>query len=506
MTDIQQQILAAVRAELGAHGERVADQIAQSNERVAELDAKIAALPATGTAGELRDEWFDRLHGGRPMIAPAEIPIEEVIEQGRASRGVETIEINGMRVPIMRHLPRDAERIGLDDVRGLRAVRMMRALACSAGSSGRVDFEVAIRTALNWGDRHTAERLEGTRDAMNALNSGDKNEREMAARALGTAVLGSGGALVGPTDAGPLLDFLHPMAVVRALGASVLPMPSGTMSTPYLDTGSTASYVGENSGANESSPTDALLVFTRKILQGVIAISKELARESSYAVDIFLRRHLAARMAAREDLAFIRGDGTAHTPRGMKYWAEQIGAAESATGEAHSFDRTESGAPDVFEITATALKAMRLPIDENVPADRPGWIMKPRTAFGLMSKRGATSEQEVFPEVRGGTFYGAPYRMSTQIPQNLAGDAAGNGTGNKTELYYAHFGSLAIAESMALEVEAYDGGAYKDSSGNIASGITNREVVIAAAQGHDFGALYRGKEVVIVTSIDWGTY
>jgi HK97 family phage major capsid protein len=471
------EIVDIIRAELGAHGDKIVNRIRASEERVAELDARVAGLKGAGAEG-FKSEWFGRLAAGSPIVAPAGASIEHVLETGK-------MRATGKVV----------------DTRGLRAARLIHAVAAAAVEGKRADLEGGLEVAREWGDAALAGALEETRDHVRGLTSRDTALRASSQRALGTATLGTGGALVAPEYASELLDFLHPLAVVRGMGASVIPMSSGTLSMPFLDTAATASYVGENSGVNESSPGDARLHLVRKILQAILAMSKELVRESSYSVDVFMRNHLARVMASREDLAFIRGDGTQQTPRGMAWWAAQA----TTGGEAHVFDRTlNSGNVTVATITTDVLKAKRLPEDANLSENSPGWIFTPRTVYGLMKRRNSSTEAEVFPELRAGTFYGDPYGKTTQIPRNLAGDAAGTGTGNKTELYYAHFGFLLIAESEALEVNAYDGGAYKDASGTLQSGITNREIVIEASAAHDFGAMYRGKEIVKIQSVDWG--
>lgn len=469
-------VIAEVKEELGAFGKDIAERMEKQNEKVRELDAKLAAL--TGTAGaRVRSRYAAALASGRPETMNADETVEQFLERLSAKTG------------------------GRKDARGLRAVRMMRALARSVATTGNASLDGAIAVAKSWDDDEIAGLLEESRDLQRGLGASDKLTRERAQRALGTTTLGSGAGFVQPELASEIIDFLHPLAVVRSSGVSSLPLSSGQLSMPFISSAATASYVGENTGPNATQPGEGRLNLSRKILAAIVAMSKELLAEASYSVDEYLRMHLARVLAAREDLAFIRGDGTADTPRGMRYWA----GLSSGGGSAHVFNRTlASSAVTVDTITADALKAMRLVEDSNVPMVNAGWILPVREVYGLMSKRNATTQMEIWPELRAGTWYGYPLKKSTQIPKNLAGDAAGTGTGNKSEVYFAAFAHLVIAESEGLEINAFDGGAYKDSSGNLQSGITNREVVIQATAKHDFGATYRGDEVCVIESVDWG--
>jgi HK97 family phage major capsid protein len=279
-------------------------------------------------------------------------------------------------------------------------------------------------------------------------------------------------------------------------------MPNGILDMPFIQNSATASYIGEGTGVNASQPTEGRLQLVRKTMQAVVAITKELLRESSYEVDAFILMHIARIIGVREDLAFMRGDGTAGTPRGITFWAAQ----SSNGGSSHSFNRTLNGStvPDVNTITADALKAMNLVESSNVPMAKPGWIMSPRDFYGLVKLRNSTTQMPIWPELLAGTWYGVPLKRSTQLPKTLAGDASGTGTGNKAEVLFADFDSLLIAESKSLELQAFDGGAYVNSGGTMQSGITNREVVITGDLGHDFGSMYRGDDCVAITSIDWG--
>lgn len=473
----REEILAAVRGELGEHGKQIAERMTADAEKIKALDAAVAALK--GEVGEkFKGRYQAALAGGTP----------------------ETMDLGESVDAFLERKLRGESGHGKMSRTQLLAVRQIRALAAAVAVGQQGNAENALAIARGWDDKALAGALEETRDLVRAMHGSDRVEAARAQRALGTVTLGSGASLVAPQYASAIIDVVHPMAVVRSLGATVLPLSTGTLSLPFLSAAVTASYQGESVGPNESSPTDGRLNLARKILTAVVAMSKELLRESSYKVDEFIMMHLARAFAAREDLAFIRGDGTQSTPLGLSYWA----GLSSAGGGAHSFVRTLDTVPTVATITSDLIKAIRLVENSNVPMLKCGWILPVRDAWGLISKRNSTTQMEVFPEMRAGNLYGFPFKKSSQIPITLTGDGAGTGTVNKSEVYFADFSSCVIAEQDSLEINAYDGGAYANSSGTVVSGITNREVVIAAAAHHDFGCLFRGAEVAQITSVDWG--
>lgn len=495
-----------VKQEMGSAGEKIADQMRESNERIARIDKLIEQMPRSGSAGLFRSHWLNGLATGKPLVARHGATDEEVLEEGRerasALASGDYVDVGGVLLPVLRAGPSRRRAWAKDvDERALAGMRMWRALAAGLKrGDGRVTHDAAIQQAREWGDGQLERQLKELDEKIGDLGSGDRERREQAARALGTATLGSGASLIAGEYFEGIVDFLHPQSVVLSMGVPTLMVESGQLSIPYFSDAVTVSMVGENAGANEDTPSDGRLDFARKIMQAVMALSKELIAESSYDIDAWAMMHLGAAMAAFKDLKLLRGDGSQHSPRGASYWADQA----TTDGDAHAFNRTLDTVPTIQTITDDATKALRLIEDSKVPQLGLGWIGKARTFYGLMAKRNATTSAEIWPELRSGSFYGRPFARTPQLPQNLAGDAAGTGTGNKTELYYGAWGNFVHLQTKALQVDVYPGGAYKDANGNVVSGITNREVVFTADDHFDFGAVYRGSEVVRIDSVDWG--
>lgn len=477
----------------------LADAMQKSNERVDEMDSRINDLRVDGEEGQVRARWFDSLSRGMPEIVPHDMKIDQYIERAVRNIGRPTVNVGGQKVGVYQRYE------DVPNKEGLRYARFIRAqiVAKNEGLSG---LEGVKAIAQRWGDPMLGDMADDVKEAYEAYRSGDDEVRAMAQRVLGT-VTGSEGGFFAPAAFGSaIIDYMHPMSAVRPLGPMILPMNTGSIETPYLDTAANARYQGENRAGKSTDPKPQLMTMTAKKLIGDIVVSRELLADSAWTMDVFFMTHLARVMAAREDLAFIRGDGTQNTPRGMKWLAAQDAA--KTEGNSHVITRTVSGGvPTVATLSKDIMQGVTRIEDGNNLMLRMGMILRPRTVNGLIALRNSTNSAEVFPELRGGTFFGMPYRKSTQIPQTLTklGTEDGYGTANKTEAYLADFSTLVIGERQGLAIEARDGAAYTDASGATVAGFSHGQVVIQGTMRHDFNSLHSGKDTVMFNDIDWGS-
>ena len=337
---------------------------------------------------------------------------------------------------------------------GTNAARYIRLLAAGRGDPGR-----AASIAKSWGDDYMAKSL---------------NE----------SVLDAGGALVPEEFMSEIIELLRAKAVVRSMGAMSVPMNRGSITMPFQSAAATAAYVGELQNIPTSQPSFGQLTLSAKKLVSLVPISNDLIKDSSSNVDQIVRNDLVATMALREDIAFIRGNGASNTPKGMRHWAlpANVFAATGVT---------------LADITNDLFTAMTNLENLNVPLSNAGWIFPPRTKSGIMRIRDGNGNFVFRDEMLRGTLMGFRYQTTTQIPTNLGGG------GNETEIYFADFSSLMIAESSALEISVYEGGAFSDG-GNIVSGISSDQTVIKALSRHDFGARQRGEEISVITGVTYG--
>lgn len=346
---------------------------------------------------------------------------------------------------------------------GMSFGRYMRCLALTRGDTGKAaDF---CKTKL--GDNYVAKYL-------------------------GETSFGAGGALVPPEFAQEIIPALRANSVIRQFNPRIMPMSRGTLTVPYIDTGASAGYVGEGANIAKSDATTGQLNLSWKKLAVISPVSNDLIRDASPLADQVVRDDVVRAMAEREDAAFIRDDGTQNKPKGMRYWALSAGVKNETNAATGSNNSTTA------EITADLGGVIRRTMDNKVPMSRCGWVYSPRNWQRFVTERTTTGDLIWEPEMRQGMLMGYPFKVSQQIPTNLATPVASS----STELYFSCFGELVIGEATELEVAVFDGAAYHDGS-NIISGVSQDQTVIRAIARHDFGSRYRGKDIQVVLNT-WG--
>jgi hypothetical protein len=95
------------------------------------------------------------------------------------------------------------------------------------------------------------------------------------------------------------------------------------------------------------------------------------------------------------------------------------------------------------------------------------------------------------------TLRNVPYRVSTQLPEDLGGSGLG------TEIYLADFSQLLIGESKSIEFDVILDAAYDNGTGTIVSGVSSLQAVVRVVARHDFNVRYR-KAMVIQNQVEWG--
>lgn len=486
-------------------GKDLAAEREASIERGRKLEEQIAALKTSGTDEKAKDAYQRAMANKTPMTMNAGEQPADFIERLKARSAVEHVQVPGVgRMAIVRSIPRGLQSV--KDTRGLHVVRMLRAQALAVAKGELADdvdavLDIAART---WGAHdESVQHIEHVRDMNRAYNKADEGQRSEMERALGTVALGSGAALAGQPDQwATFFDYLFPRSALSRLGMASVPMKNGMLFN-FFDSAASASFVEEGTGPNESSPSDGQMVIIRRLMAGILAVNNELLEESSYAVDALLRQHLGKSMLALRDLKLIQGRGTNNEVHGLDYWVEQPTTA-------HYFNRTlDSGAATYKTIRSNLLKCLELISEENIGVEpseggNPGFVFTNGVKYGLMRVVVGTQEREPFnDEMKGGTIMGVPYSSSSQTTKTLAGDGAGHGTNNKSRVYLVDFNNFVAAEDEVPSIEVVRGGAYKDASGNVVSGLTNRQTVIAAHQRTEGVDVYRGKSIARIDSVDW---
>lgn len=309
---------------------------------------------------------------------------------------------------------------------------------------------------------------------------------DLVVKALSMGEATAGGFLLGPAFTADFIELLRPMAVVRSMTPTLWPMEYGTAEVPKVTGGASSSFIGENMDTIASNMSFGQVKLVAKSLRSMVPISNKLLRYSSPNADTVVRNDMLRSMSAREDLAFIRDVGTQFTPRGLRSWA--------LPGQIFPSSGTVNLANTTAELGMLELALMTA----NVPEMNRGWLFAPRAYQYLMSLQNSLGMYAFRPEMQGGTLFGKPYKVTTQIPSNL-----GTG-GNESEVYLVEFADAVIGESYALTIDASNEASYIDpASGILVSAFSQDQTVIRAIHEIDFG-MRHDESVAVLTGVKWG--
>jgi HK97 family phage major capsid protein len=301
-------------------------------------------------------------------------------------------------------------------------------------------------------------------------------------KALSASNLSEGGALIPPDVASDIIPLLRPASAVDSLNPVFMPMPTGKIDVPKVTGGASASYIGENEDIPKTQQAFGMVSLVAKKLAALVPISNDLLLRTTGA-DTIVRDDTVASLAQRGDLAKIRGLGTEHSPRGLRY--------QAASGNIIPANATVN----LANVTDDLKKVFNAIEATNAKMIRPAWILSPRSKNYLMFVRDSNGNLVWHDEMKGGTLLGFPFRVTTQIPNNL-----GSGT-DESEVYFADFADVVVGETGSLRVDISTEAAYMES-GSLKSAFSLDQTVVRVIQEHDLGVRYDGS-IVVLTAVKW---
>ena len=307
----------------------------------------------------------------------------------------------------------------------------------------------------------------------------------------------TGGFLVPEVLSTEIIEYLRPASVMRSMGCRVMPLNNLQMSIPKITGGASASYVGENVNISATQQSFGQITLAAKKLAALVPISNELLQVNTIAADQIVREDLVKAMAMREDLAFIRGDGTANTPKGLLSWVDS-GNVFSANDTISAASATHWSLANVTNDLANCMLLLR---KANIPMTNCGWIISPRTEYFLMTIRDSLGNYAFQPEMATGKLLRFPYAVTTQIPENLTDTT--NSSSAASELYFVNFDDCFIGDAMQVRIDVSNTAAYYDGA-NVVATFSEDQTVIRAVSMHDFAARYN-KAIAVMQNVMWGT-
>ena len=290
----------------------------------------------------------------------------------------------------------------------------------------------------------------------------------------------SGGFLVPDELSNIFIDLLMPYSVVRNMGPTVLPMPSGNLSLNGGLTGPTAYYIGETDAIPPSSATFRRVNLSAKKLVALVPISNDLIRTSSPKADAVVSKWLFQTMANREDLAFIRGDGAVNTPQGLLNLGGNTTAQTGVT----------------VANVATDLALMKLAMRQaNLNMTNPGFLMSPRSESFLENLKDGTNGWPYRESMTQGKVGAYPYAVTTQIPETLGG-------GTESEVYFVNFDDVIIGDTMNVKMDVSSEASYVDGA-TTRSAFQNDLTLLRTIAEHDINVQHTDA-IYVLTGVTWG--
>lgn len=296
-----------------------------------------------------------------------------------------------------------------------------------------------------------------------------------------------GGVLIPEPVMAEVTELLRAAVVVEASGATSVPMPNGNLSMNYQSTASTGFYVGECKVIPPSSPKFGRMKLSAKKLAALVPICNDFLRYSSPGANEIIRNDLLQTLSLRKDLAFIRDDGTQDTPKGLR-WLADAGNIR---------DRSLDAGNVTLETVVNDLVFLGSALENaNVRMIRPGFLMHSRVKWFLMGLLDGNGQFVFRDELRAGMLMGYPIRISNQIPTNLGGG------GDESEIYFVDFASIIIGDALSMNISVSDVASYLDGSDQV-NGFQSDDTIVRALMAHDINARQRGKEIAVLTAVDW---
>jgi HK97 family phage major capsid protein len=375
---------------------------------------------------------------------------------------------------------------GLVTNKGLMVGGIAKAIAAAGGSP----FQAADAARQIYGDRHPI-----TVAIQRALQGGV----DITGKALAAAIGASGGFIVPPQFVNEIIELLRPRAVIRSSNPRTMPMPRGTMTFPAQTAAAQATYGGESAPITSSQQQLGQIIATYKKLRALVPVTNDLMRYSDPAADAFVRDDLVKVMALREDLAFLTGDGTQDSPRGLlsfaNAWVAQNGGTVGSWLSTGNSTYAVNGATGGNFITSTEAYTLTTVANElggmvnkldtaNVAEDRRKWFFHPRVFNYLNNLLNSLGVYVYRDELSKGTLLGYPFAKSTQIPINLCDTNGAQTTG--TFIFLAEMDDAMLLDSMTLELAVSREGTFVDTTGTMQSAFANDLTLIRAIAEHDF--------------------
>ncbi len=415
---------------------------------IEQMEALVAGVPEDGDLTAEQQASYDALRAEDDRLA-TQITQAEDLERRRAAAARTSAVLPQPGAPAATVPAVPAER-------GLTFARMVRTVAAAQGN-----MFVAQQIAEANGDSGL-----------------------FANQNMGTGA--AGGFLVPEDVATEVIELLRPASVVMQMGPRVVPMPNGNLTMNRRASGATFGYTGEQQDAPATGYTFGQVKLSAKKLTGIVPVSNDLLRGASIAVDRMLRDDITSDAAQITDRFFLRGPGTDFTPLGLRW-------QHTGTPFAASHVLAANGTVNLANVTNDLGRLELALANANVDFTAAQWVMSPRSAMYLMNLRDGNGNL-AFPEMANGQLRRKAYRVTTEIPDNLAG--------SQSEIMLVAPQHVVVGEHLGINIALSTEAAYRDAGNTMQAAFSRDETLMRMILMHDIG-LRHLPAVAILTAVTW---
>lgn len=339
-------------------------------------------------------------------------------------------------------------------------IGMAQAVVCLAGAQGNYQHAAQL-----------AEERYGRSDLFAAMDVATSN---------------SAGVLVREQTSNEMIDLLKPLTTVRRMGARSIPMQNGNLTLPKKSGRGNAAYGAEGADITASQASFGETKFTAKKLTALTPVSNDLIRQASFGALELVRDDLAESMSLKEDLGFLRSDGSGASPTGLLHLADAGNVIAEAIG---------SPAPSTQQVEDFLNSLILKHRLADIPMRDCGWIFSASVYTFLEGLRDGNGNK-VYPEMANMMLKNFKIEFTNQLPEDL-----GVG-GNESEIYFVDFSQVLIPDTMAIQLSISTEATYMDG-GALVSAFSRDQTVVRTIAEHDLG-LRHDKAVAVGTGVRWG--
>lgn len=278
-----------------------------------------------------------------------------------------------------------------------------------------------------------------------------------------TATVPSDGGFTVPVAFSPdYIKALYANTILEKLGVRKVPMPNGNLSIPKMTSKASAYWVGEAQKITPSQAGFGEVNLKAKKLAALTPVSNDLLRYNAVGIDGWIADDLMQNAKVALDEAFLNGDGTAHTPLGLK----NVSGVQTWT--------PVSGT-DLALNTPTGMLAKLK--QANIPMDNVKWLFNP-IGESWLEDLAFASGPFAFPSLDAGKLKGYDFIESASVGYNSSTQTADFWVGDWSQFLWG--------VGYDISVEMSREGSFDDGNGNIISAFQHDLTLVRLITEHDF--------------------